>query len=356
MRHELLGNTGVSVPRLVFGTSCLGNLYEVLPHETKLAISREWFACAPSPVVLDTAGKYGAGLALEMIGANLRALGVPAEAVAISNKLGWLRTPLRTSEPTFEPGVWAGLEHDARQQISGRGIVECWEQGCELLGEPYRPQLVSVHDPDEYLAAATSADERRRRFDDMVAAYGALAELKRRGDARAVGVGAKDWRVIREIDSAVSLDWVMLANSLTIYRHPPELLDFLASLVDRGIGVINSAVFHAGFLAGGRYFDYRELSPDEPADRALLDWRERFFALCRQHDVQPATACVQFALSPPGVAAVAMNTSKPEHMAKNADAVDSVVSNEYWHDAKTCGLLRSDYPYLPVLAKSNSKE
>lgn len=345
MKHSPLGACGVSVPRLVYGTSCLGNLYEALPRATKLAISRRWFDHTAPPVVVDSAGKYGAGLALEIIGANLRELGVPAHDVVISNKLGWLRKPLRTPEPTFEPGIWANLEHDAEQCISYDGIMACWEQGCELLGEPYRPQLASVHDPDEYLAAAVSPDDRRRRFDDVIDAYRALADLKRRGDVKAVGVGSKDWRVVVEIEAVAKLDWVMIANCLTIYSHPPDLLDFVAGLVSRGVGVINSAVFHAGFLVGGRYFDYREATPDHPADRPLFAWREKFLALCREHDVSPAVACVQFALSPPGVAAVAMNTSNPSHVDNNAAAVELGVPNAFWRAAKDAALVNPQYPY-----------
>lgn len=346
MEHTPLGRCGVAVPRLVFGTSCLGNLYQALPAETKLAISREWFAHVATPVALDCAGKYGAGLALEAIGGNLRELGIPPANVVISNKLGWLRTPLITPEPTFEPGAWAGLQHDAAQRISYTGILECWEQGCELLGEPYRPQLVSVHDPDEYLSAATTADDRRRRFDDVIDAYRALAELRQRGEVRAVGVGSKDWQVIREIDAATPLDWVMLANSLTIYRHPPKLLTFVKDLAARGVGVTNSAVFHAGFLVGGSYFDYRKVAAENPRDRPLFAWRDKFFALCRDHGVAPAVACVQFALSPPGVVAVAMNTSNPAHVGANAAAVEAHVPSEFWAAAKERGLISADYADL----------
>jgi D-threo-aldose 1-dehydrogenase len=346
MKQKPLGNSGVAVPPLVFGTSCLGNLYEALAPQTKLAISREWFNHVPGPVVLDTAGKYGAGLALEVLGANLRELGVAADSIIISNKLGWLRTPLVTPEPTFERGVWADLKNDAVQRVSYDGIMKCWEQGCELLGAPYRPQLVSIHDPDEYLKVATSADDRRRHFDEIVDGYRALADLKRRGEVIAVGVGSKDWRVVREIDAATSLDWVMLANSLTIYSHPAELLEFLATLVDRGVGVINSAVFNAGFLIGGRFFDYRELSRDNADHQPLFAWRERFLALCREHEVAPAIACVQFAMSPPGVAAIAMNTSKPAHVADNAAAVATKVPTEFWRAAKAAELIRHDYPYV----------
>jgi D-threo-aldose 1-dehydrogenase len=330
MEHVPLGRSDVTIPQLVFGTSCLGNLYEAISDETKLAICREWFANVSAPVAIDVAGKYGAGLALEVIGRNLRELGVPAENVVISNKLGWLRKPLRGSEPTFEPGAWVGLNHDAELDVSYDGIMACWEQGCELLGEPYRPQLASVHDPDEYLAAAKSPLERQMRFDDILEAYRALAEIKCRGEIAAIGVGAKDWRIIRKIAAEVPLDWVMLANSLTIYRHPKSLVQFTASLAERGVGVINSAVFHAGFLVGGKYFDYRLVSQDYELDQPLFEWRGRFLSVCREWGVSPATACVQFALAQGGVNAVALNTSVPQKIAENVAAVEARLPEEFW--------------------------
>jgi len=50
--------------------------------------------------------------------------------------------------------VWFGINHDAIQKISYTGILECWEQGSHLLGSKYKADLLSVHDPDEYLSSA----------------------------------------------------------------------------------------------------------------------------------------------------------------------------------------------------------
>jgi D-threo-aldose 1-dehydrogenase len=338
------GKTGLAIPPIIFGTSCLGNLYQALPWGTKLGIMSEWFEWVEAPVALDTAGKYGAGLALEVIGEGLREMGVPPDDVAISNKLGWLRVPLRTPEPTFEPGAWADLEHDAEQKISYEGILECHEQGCELLGGDYEPEIVSVHDPDEYLADADSGEEREKRFDDVVGAYRALGELKAAGRVKAVGIGSKDWRVIRELAATVDLDWVMFACSLTIMRHPPELLSFMANLESKGIAIINSAVFNAGFLTGGSYFDYRLVDPDDEADRELFQWRDGFFALCEQFDVLPAEACVQFGMSVPGVVSIALNTSKPDRVQQNVAAVQAKIPVEFWAAMKADGLVAEDYP------------
>jgi D-threo-aldose 1-dehydrogenase len=340
------GTTGLTMPPVVFGTSCLGNLYEARSEETKLEILGEILRWAPSPVVLDSAGKYGAGLALEVIGRGLRSLGVDAEQVLISNKLGWLRVPLTGREPTFEPGAWVGLEHDAAQEIGYQGILRCWQQGLELLGAPYRPAFVSVHDPDEFLGRAQSPEERERAKAAILEAYRALHELKRRGEVRYVGIGAKDWRTIRELGAVVELDWVMLACSLTLYTHPPEVVAFVESLARRGVGIINSAVFNSGFLVGGEYFDYRRLCPDDPGDRPFFAWRQRFHGLCQRHGVLPAAACVRFAVSPPGVASVALNASEPAQVRRNVELARAEIPAAFWSDMKAAGLIRPDYPYL----------
>ncbi|MDQ7027910.1 MAG: aldo/keto reductase [Anaerolineae bacterium] len=346
MNHEPLGTTSLNIPRIAFGTTSLGNIYQVIPKEVKLAIVKEIFQHVEKPMLLDSAGKYGAGLALEVIGWALQELAIAPDDVIISNKLAWLRTALKTPEPTFEPGAWFGLEHDAVQDISYDGILRCWEQGHELLGGVYTSQMVSVHDPDEYLASATSDNDRKKRFDDIMAAYEALFDLKKKGLVQAVGVGAKDWKSIQEIAQVVQLDWVMFANSFTLYTHPTELVKFMRELQEKQIAIINSAVFNAGFLTGGEYFDYRKVDPQNEADKALFQWRNEFFAICQQFQIKPADACVQFGLSHPAINSVAMSTSKPERVKQNVDLVSNELSADFWVALRKAGLLADDYPYL----------
>ncbi|MEM6472271.1 MAG: aldo/keto reductase, partial [Planctomycetota bacterium] len=85
---------------------------------TKRAIVAEWFKSSDGIVAADSAGKYGAGLALEVMSQTLQELGIKPSQLLISNKLGWRRVPLTTPEPTFEPGAWIDIEHDAIQDIS----------------------------------------------------------------------------------------------------------------------------------------------------------------------------------------------------------------------------------------------
>lgn len=340
--HRPLGRTGLKVPPVMFGTSCLGNLYEVVADETKLAIVSEIIRHSPAPAVFDSAGKYGAGLALEVIGNSLRKLGVSPSQVAISNKLGWYRVPLRGPEPTFERGVWAGIQHDAESRISYDGIIECYQQGCELLGPGYAPQLVSVHDPDEYLASAKSPQERSLRFTNVLGAYRALFDLKRDGKVKAVGIGAKNWRVVREVFQHVELDWVMFACSLTVYSHAAELLEFITQLHASEVGMVNSAVFNAGFLIGGEWFDYRR--PDPVKDAPLFAWREKFLAACKKFEVKPSDVCVQFGLALPGIVSVALNTGHPERIKQNIASATNPIPTGLWRALKDEGLVARDFP------------
>lgn len=335
-----------SLPPLVFGATSLGNLFVAQSEASKRVLIAEWFRLGTSPIAIDTAGKYGAGLALEVLGRALAAAQIAPDQVLISNKLGWRRVPLQSPEPTFEPGVWIELEHDAIQDISYDGILRCWREGQQLLGD-YPQQLVSVHDPDEYLAAAKDDDDRRRRRQEIVDAYRALIELRDQGLAVAVGMGVKDWRVVKEFVELVELDWVMLANSLTIMHHPPELIALVDALAGRGIAVINSAITHGGFLVGGSYLDYREVDPDDPNDAAALQWRAQFQQICEACNVTPYEVAVAFGRSHPAVTSLALSTSRPNRVAEMIQAARGRPRSQVWQTLQQQRLVDPSYPYLP---------
>lgn len=338
----------LTLPSLVLGTSGLGNLFVALEDSEKLHIVEESVKYAGGIPVFDTAGKYGAGLALESLGKSLRSLGVPPDQVIISNKLGWLRTRLQTSEPSFEPGVWKNLKHDAVQNISYAGIMECFEQGNELLNG-YVPQLVSVHDPDEYLAKATSPAEEYKLYNAILEAYAALFELKRQGKVQYIGIGAKNWKVIQRISNDIKLDWIMIANSLTLKEHPLDLLNFVADMAGKGVHLINSALFHSGFLVGSDYFDYRRISREEPEFSALYNWRDAFFECCKQFAVQPAQACVQFGLQVNGIKSIALNTTNSKRVKQNAEMVSKQLPAAFWSALKEQRLIQINSEHFNLL-------
>ncbi|MEH3114583.1 aldo/keto reductase [Pedobacter terrae] len=303
-QQELVQN----LPPVIFGTSSLGNLYQAVDYSVKREVVKACIASSKPVAFFDSAGKYGAGLALESLGKCLADLQIDPQQVVISNKLGWYRTPLLAPEPTFEVGIWKDIDHDAVQMISYDGILKCFEQGNELLGN-YQAQMVSVHDPDEYLFASNGEADYKERYQQILDAYMALAELKAAGLVSSIGVGAKDWKIIQAIAADIELDWVMIANSLTIKSHPADLIAFIKELNQKNIKVINSAIFNGGFLTGGDFYNYQPVDGDSSAGKALLDWRDKFYQVCKTFELLPAEACFSFSAGFPGVKSIALNTT-----------------------------------------------
>lgn len=322
--------TALNLPKVILGTSCLGNLYVALPYEIKCAIVSAYIKGSnpDEPVFFDTAGKYGAGLALECLGKCLRDLKIESSAVSISNKLGWLRTELIGTEPTFENGVWKELKYDAVQKISYDGILECYEQGNMLL-QSYQANSVSVHDPDEYLASDAKGDS--QRYQDIMNAYVALKELKAAGKVNSVGVGAKNWQVIARICQDIQPDWIMIANSMTVHSHPKDLLGFIKRMKFQGVHVINSAVFNAGFLIGGSHYNYRYVDQKTPAGKRLHLWRERFFKACASYNLTPAAVCAKFGIAASGISSIALSASSLEHIEQNIGLIHTYIPKSFWH-------------------------
>ena len=339
----------LTLPKVIFGTSALGNLYSVLDDHTKLDIVKTCmeYSSVQKPVVFDCAGKYGAGLALETLGKCLKTLNVKPEDVLISNKLGWYRSnELQNGmEPTFEVGIWRDLKYDAVPNISYKGILECYEQGNQLL-DGYKAGLVSVHDPEEYIAGGQSESEKDKRYNDVLDAYRALAELKERNEVKAIGIGSKDWKMIRRIVNDVHLDWVMLAARVTIHSHPQEIVSFMEDLQQRGIVIITAAVFNGGFLVGENYYNYKLTDP--LVDQPLFQWRTDFFRLCEKYRIKPAQACIIFGLNAPGVKSVALNATNMNGVKENLDIVQAgneAIPSEFWNEMKADGLIDKSYTY-----------
>lgn len=375
----------MKLPRFIFGTSALGNLYEEKTYAEKLEIVRSVINAVRNEtqstndkhnttidgyveekqneqplIMLDTAGKYGAGLALETLGSILQDLQVSPESVLISNKLGWERVPLSSSgKPTFESDIWINLDHDAIQSISHDGILRCYHQGNELLGKHgYQAQIVSVHDPDEYCnipspsttCTLTSYDLKQHEMGidsrqcDLLNAYKALSELKHSNKVHSVGVGTKDYRMIEWLTSEgnrhlVHLDWAMLACSFTIHTHSPDVVALIKQLSSRNISVINSAIFNSGFLLGTDYYNYVKVSRATHLDLYL--WRDQFFEVCHEYSLTPLTACLHFNFihSDVCITSIAINPGNPTQVQEYYDAIKIQVPEAFWDRLRTLKLI-----------------
>ncbi len=295
-----LGNTGFFVPPIVFNTAALGNVRRVITEQAKAAICGEWFRNVIPPVFAHIMYRYGDGMALEVLGRTLRRLEINSDEVVIQLSLDG--ESLTSS---------AGLSGEAAQ---------CWEKSCQLLGDKYQPKLISVSVTD----------------DD---AWRMAAELKYAGTVHGVGVAITDWQASREWIAINVPDWIVLCGC-TMMRHTPEMLAFIAQLSNRQIPVVLKGVFDCGFLVGGNRLVGRVLNVNNATDRSWLAWRKAFVALCDGHGVSPAHACIQFALSLPGVVSVQVDSSYPDRVAENIRSAYTEVPVNFWASMKEEGLLQ----------------
>ncbi|MEA1876340.1 MAG: aldo/keto reductase, partial [Bacteroidota bacterium] len=222
-------------------------------------------------------------------------------------------------------------------------ILKCFDQGNELLGGRYQSDIVSVHDPDEYLHAASDPSNRAQRFQEILESYRALFDLKKQGKVKAVGIGSKDWIIIRELYEHVPFDWVMIAASYTVFSHPEELVQFMDKLKEDNVGIINSAVFHGGFLSGGEKFDYQYIDPDSSKGKIIYPWRKAFNSICQQHGLSPADVCLHFGLSHPAIVSLALNTSKSEKMNRNVEILNNSIPASFWNALKNNLLMKTNF-------------
>jgi len=139
------------------------------------------------------------------------------------------------------------------------------------------------------------------------------------------------------VDAGVALDWAMFACSITPYTHTEYARGLLRKLGAKGVTVINSAVFNAGFLIGGDHFDYVKLTRASAPDK--FAWRDAFTAACKDFGVSPAAVCVQFSFLFPEITSVALNTTQPKRVKSNVELANAVVPLALWTRLRDEGLI-----------------
>jgi D-threo-aldose 1-dehydrogenase len=305
-QRRRLGNTGLTVPPIVFCAAPLGNVGRVITDQAKLALCGEWFEHVASPVVIDVAIEHGDGKALEVLGRILKRLEISPEEITIQ---------LSVADPS-------------RCRASGKmhgDISVCWDFSRSLLDDAYHPKLICLENPS-----------------DSALRY--ARGLKALGAVLGVGVVAQDASSLAMRGDGGEFDCVTLRSGSSIMRHSPEIIAAMSELGRRDVPIIMSGVFEGGFLVGGNRLEGRLLNAEDGKDRSLLAWRKSFVALCDGHGVSPAHACIQFALALPGVVAVRLTSSYADRIAENVHSVRQKVPPNFWGSMKEEGLLSSDLP------------
>ena len=295
-----LGRTHLSVSKLCFGTSALGDMpdtygYGVDEHQAKETI-RTIFA---GPVnFLDTSRNYGLGRSEERIGAVIRERGGLPAGFVLSTKLD--RDP--------ETGRFDAAQ--ARRSL---------EESLAALGLE-QVHLLHLHDPEH----AASLDE-------ITGPDGALRELfKMRDEGLAMAVGLAAGRV--DVMMPLLRDWdfdaVITHNRYTLVDQNAEpMIDFAHA---KGIAVLNAAPYGSGVLAKGSDRYARYAYQDTTGDR--LAPIHRLEEISRQHNIPLGALALQFSLRDPRITSTICGVSRPERIAQTLEWAQRPIPDLVWSE------------------------
>ncbi len=319
--------------RVSFGASGLGNLYRVISDEVADATLAEAFGSGIR--YFDTSPFYGFGLSELRLGRFLRNL--DRKDFVLSSKVGRHMLPLR-GEP-FNNLHWAApLKLKVMFDYSYDGIMHSIEQSIVRLGFE-SIDILLIHDVDRW----THGKNFPRIFDEAVeGAYRALADLRKAGHVKAIGVGINEADVAADFLRAGDFDCVMMAGRYTLLDQG-AMDDFFPLAESKGVEVIGAGVFNSGILAQTPpyhkpMYDYAEASED------IVDHATRIAAVCHRYNVAPQAAAVQFPLFHPAVKTIVLGMSRPEHVRQTLAWVDAPIPAELWAELKSEGLIRADAP------------
>jgi D-threo-aldose 1-dehydrogenase len=335
-RHwDRLGNGGLDITELGFGSAPLGNLYRAISDEAaQETLEAAWDTGSR---YFDTAPLYGLGLAETRLNRFLR--GRPRGEYVLSTKVGRL---LRPCAPERRTGIGKFFETPTRREVydySRDGVMRSFEASLERLGAD-RVDILFVHDLDVFTHGSKAESD--RRIDQFLASgYDALLELRDEGVVTAIGAGVNEWQACQILAERGDMDLFLLAGRYTLLEQE-ALESFLPLCEARGIGIVLGGPYNSGILATGpkpgAHYNY------DPAPPEVLERVGRIEAVCRGHGVPLIVASLQFPLHHPAVVSVIPGGQSAAEVRGNLEVLRTPIPPALWAELKAEGLLREDAP------------
>ncbi|MDE2912553.1 MAG: aldo/keto reductase [Paracoccaceae bacterium] len=300
MEQRSIGDTGLVVGPIMFGTSSLGNMPDTYGYEVGADRARatvEAIFRGPTNSI-DTSNNYGFGRSEERIGAVIRERGGLPEGFVLSTKL----------DRDMETGRFDAAR--ARQSL---------EESLTRLGLD-RVSLLHLHDP-----------EHARDLGEIEGPGGALEALFRMKDeGLADAVGLAMGRI--DLQSRLLRDWPFDAlishNRFTLINRSADAMFDYASA--KGMAILNAAPYAGGVFAKGSARMPRVTY--QPADDETLAPVRRVEQICARHGVPPGAAALQFSMRDPRITTTIVGVSKSERVAETLDWAQVSIPDAAWEE------------------------
>ena len=324
---------------LGYGTAPLGNMFRKIPDaEAAATVQAAWKA---GTRFFDAAPFYGAGLAEIRLGKELAKH--PRSEYVLGSKVGRLiLDDLEEDAQSFgEKGDL--FKHGHRNKVvydyTEEGTVRSIEESLKRLGVD-SIDFVWIHD----VARDFHGDDWVRVFE--VAHRGAMAALTKLREQKVIKAWGLGVNKVESCELAIDMtethpDAFLLAGRYTLLDHELALQRLMPACEAKKVDIVVGGPYSSGVLAGGKHFEYAPASP------AILTKVGKIEGLCKKFEIPIKAAALQFCLAHPASAAVIPGATKPERIAEDHAALNTVVPDGFWEELRKQKLV-SPFAPLPI--------
>ncbi|GGA46044.1 aldo/keto reductase [Paenibacillus physcomitrellae] len=329
--------------QLGFGTAPLGNMYRnISEEEASATVEAAWDSGIR---YFDSAPFYGAGLAEMRLGEVLSRKN--RDDYVLSTKVGRVISDELEDPSARDLGEKGGLFEFGRKNkiindYSADATLRSIEQSLDRL-KTDRLDFVYIHD----IAQDFYGDEWIAQFEvARTGAFRVLTRLREEGVIKGWGLGVNRVEPIElmlDLEEAKP-DVSLLAGRYTLLDHERALQRVMPAALKHNMAVIVGGPYSSGVLAGGTHFEYQKASPE------IMHKVEKIKNIADRHQISIKAAALQFSLANPAVAAVIPGASRPDRIAEDKAALETVIPAAFWEEMREQQLIAPHAP-LPITVK-----
>jgi D-threo-aldose 1-dehydrogenase len=257
----------------------------------------------------DTAPLYGHGLAEERLG---RILSNVTKPFVLQTKVGRVLNWVEKADPVpwfpdADPHIQPVFDYSAD------GIKRSLDESLKRLGVD-QIDIALMHDAENHISEAINI------------AYPVLADLKRQGIIKAVGIGINFCDVAIEIMKNVDLDIVLLAGRYTLLDQSAQN-KLLPYALERRVDITIGGVFNSGVLA------------DPKPGATIIKKAQDIAAFLKKLDIPLTAAALQFPLRHSAVTSVLTGSRNSKELLANMADFDLELPEDIWNQLEDAGLI-----------------
>ena len=266
----------------------------------------------------DTAPLYGHGLAEERLG---RILGKVSKPFVLQTKVGRVLNWVEKADPVpwfpdADPHIQPVFDYSAE------GIKRSFNESLERMGVDHI-DIALMHDAENHIPQAINS------------AYPVLADLKRQGIIKAIGIGINFCDAAIEIMKNVDLDIALLAGRYTLLDQSAQN-KLLPYALERKVDITIGGVFNSGVLADpkpGATFEYL------PASDEIISKAQAIGAFLKNLGIPLTAAALQFPLRHPAVTSVLTGSRNSKELLSNIADFDLELPADIWSQLEDANLI-----------------